>query len=109
MRRVKIFGVVDSGATSLVLPLEIVKKLGLPTVGETRVRYANNRTAKRKVVDDVYLELQGRHGTFNATVEPKRETALIGAIVLETLDFLVDCGKGRIYPRDPDMVVTEAE
>ena len=35
--------------------------------------------------------------------------ALIGAIVLEALDLLVDCRKQRLYPRDPDYVVSEIE
>ena len=109
VRRVKILGVVDSGATRLVLPRDTVKKLGLETSGAVRVRYANSSSAKRKLVKGVYLELQGRNGTFTAAVEPKRDTALIGAIVLEDLDFLVDCSQGKLYPRDPEMVVSEAE
>jgi len=30
-------------------------------------------------------------------------------IVLEDLDFLVDCNKQRLVPRDPDFVVSEIE
>jgi hypothetical protein len=36
-----------------------------------------------------------------AIIEPKRETALIGAIVLEYLDLLVDCTAQKVVPRDP--------
>jgi hypothetical protein len=80
VRRVMIQGVVDSGAARLVLPESVAKKLGLRVSGEVKVRYADHRTARRKQVEGVYLELLGRHSVFNATVEPKRETALIGAI-----------------------------
>jgi predicted aspartyl protease len=107
IRRVKVQSLVDSAASRLVLPSTVVKQLGLKTAGEVKVRYANGSTAKRPNVDGVYLELLGRHGLFSATVEPKRDTALIGAIVLEELDLLVDCGKRRLYPRDPDIVVSE--
>jgi predicted aspartyl protease len=109
VRRVKIQGVVDFGAARLVLPPDAVKKLGLEPTGKVRVRYADRRSTIRPRVEGVYLELLGRHGTFSATVEPKRETALIGAIVLEELDLLVDCTKGKLYPRDPDFVVSEIE
>jgi predicted aspartyl protease len=109
VRRVKIQGIVDSGAARLVLPESVAKKLGLRVSGEVKVRYADRRTARRKQVEGVYLELLGRHGVFNATVEPKRETALIGAIVLEDLDLLVDCIKQKLYPRDPHFVVSEIE
>ena len=53
-------------------------------------RYADNRRQKRQVVSHVWLQLLGRHGVFSAVVEPAREDALIGAMVLEDLDLLVD-------------------
>ena len=42
-------------------------------------------------------------------VEPGRESALIGAIVLEDLDFLVDCAGQRLVPRDPKHIISEVE
>lgn len=109
VRRVKLEGTVDSGAARLVLPESAAKQLGLKPTGKVRVRYADKRTATRPQVEGVYLELLGRHGTFSASLEPKRDTALIGAIVLEDLDLLIDCTKGKLYPRDPDFVVAEIE
>jgi predicted aspartyl protease len=108
VRRVKIKGVVDPGATSLVLPLAVVKKLGLPTTGEVQVRYADGRTTTRETVE-ASLELMGRHGVYTAIVEPERRTALIGAFVLEDLDYLVDCRHQRLVPRDPRFVITYIE
>ena len=108
VRRTRIKGVVDPGATGLVLPLAVVEKLGLPATGQTQVRYADGRTATRKTVE-ASLELMGRNGVYTATVEPERKTALIGAIVLEDLDYLVDCRHQRLVPRDPRFVITEIE
>ena len=31
------------------------------------------------------------------------------AIVLEDLDFLVDCANGRLVPRDPKHIISEVE
>jgi predicted aspartyl protease len=109
VRRCTIAGVVDSGASRLVLPKAVVEKLGLPFTDHVKVKYGDGRTGKRPVVEGVYVELQGRHSIFKATVEPKRDTALIGAIVLEDLDFLVDCEKQRLVPRDPKFIVSEIE
>jgi predicted aspartyl protease len=109
VRRLSISGVVDSGATRLVLPAKVVKQLGLPVKGKVKVRYANNQTATRDAVKEVYVELLGRDGVFTAVVEPKRKTALIGAIVLEDLDFVVDCIEQKLVPRDPRYVVSEIE
>jgi predicted aspartyl protease len=109
VRRMTIEGVVDSGAARLVLPETVVKHLGLESIGKVRVRYADRRTAKRDEVDHVSLKLLGRQGTFRAAVEPRRRTALIGAIVLEDLDLLVDSTNECLIPRDPRIKTYEIE
>jgi predicted aspartyl protease len=73
------------------------------------VRYGDGRTATRATVEQVQVKLLGRRGTFRAILEPDRTTALIGAIVLEDLDFVVDCKNNRLMPRDPDHVIHEIE
>ena len=77
--------------------------------GEMTVRFADNRRAKRQIVSNVWLQLLGRHSVFSAVVEPARIDALIGAIVLEELDLLVDYGTQSLYPREPDSILTEIE
>jgi predicted aspartyl protease len=109
VRRETIQGVVDSGAARLVLPEAVVKRLGVPLGGPVPVKYADNRRVRRKVAEGVFAQLLGRHGIFTAVVEPKRDTALIGAIVLEDLDFLVDCKNSRLVPRDPSGPLSEIE
>jgi predicted aspartyl protease len=109
VRRETIRGVVDSGAVRLVLPEAVVKRLGLPVGGPVPVKDADNRRGRRKVAEGVFAQLLGRHGTFTALIEPKRDTALIGAIVLEDLDFLVDCKNQRLVPRDPSGPLSEIE
>ena len=63
----------------------------------------------RTEVSPVFVRILGRDDVFSAVVEPKRKSALIGAIVLENLDFLVDCKHQRLVPRDPDYIVSELE
>jgi predicted aspartyl protease len=109
VRLATVSGIVDSGAARLVLPPPVVESLGLPEAGETGVRYADHRTAKRPIVRNVWLELCGRGADFSAIVEPKRKDALIGAIVLEELDLIVDCTRNEVRPRDPDRIISEIE
>jgi predicted aspartyl protease len=109
VRRVKLRAVVDSGVTRLVLPKSVVQKLGLKETGKIGVTYADGRRATRPVVDNVHLELLGRSSIFKASIEPGRDSALIGAIVLEDLDFLVDATRQRLVPRDPKMILSEVE
>lgn len=109
VRRQIISGVVDPGAFKLVLPEAVVKKLGLPLGEKIKVRYADGRRALRREAEGVYVEILGRHDTFSAVIEPKRDTALIGALVLEGLDLLVDCRREKLVPRDPSGPVYEIE
>jgi clan AA aspartic protease len=109
VRRVTIKGVVDTGAARFVLPKAVVDQLGLPEGDKIKVRYADGRTTKRAMAEGAYVTLLGRSGTFTAVVEPKRKDALIGAIVLEDLDLLVDCVNMRVVPRDPKIAIYEIE
>ena len=109
VRRQRITGVVDSGAMKLVLPEAVAKQLGLRLRNKLKVRHADGRKAERREAEGVYVELLGRHDTFSAIIEPKRETALIGVMVLEALDLLVDCQQQRLVPRDPSGLIYEIE
>src|SRR5438477_6534540 len=109
VRRARIRGVVDSGATRLVIPASVAQQLGLETSGNTKVRYADGRSDQRSVVQRIRLGYGGRESVFTAIVEPARDSALIGAIVLEELDFVVDCTGQQLVPRDPKQIVSEVE
>jgi len=109
VRRRIVRGIVDPGAAMLVLPESVVKELGLPLGGKAKVRYADGRRAVRREAKAAQVTILGRDDTFTAVVEPKRKDALIGAIVLEALDLLVDCKEQRVVPRDPSGPIYEIE
>ena len=109
VRRMKVEGIADPGASKLVLPQSVVTQLGLPEAGPITVGYADGRTKKRAQADAAHVTILDRDGVFRAIVEPRRKTALVGAIVLEELDLLVDCRRERLIPRDPQGVMAEVE
>ena len=109
IRRVSMQGVVDTGATRLVLPKGVVDLLGLPVTGQATVHYGDRSSRKRDMVNNAFVQLLGRGSVFNAIVEPNRTDALIGAIVMEDLDLIVDCGKNELVPRDPNGIISEVE
>jgi hypothetical protein len=47
VRRLKVSGLVDSGAVRLILPQAVVRQLGLKRKGKIKVRYVDGRTATR--------------------------------------------------------------
>ena len=109
VRRVEIEGIVDSGATRLVLPESVGQQLGLVGDGQVRFRYGDQRAELRPLVHNVWLKMEGRESSFSAVLEPKRTNALIGAIVMEELDMIVDCITQKVVTRDPNIVVAEIE
>ena len=42
-KSVEVDAIIDTGATMVVLPMDIVKELGLRKMREVKVRYANNK------------------------------------------------------------------
>src|SRR5437868_3607573 len=109
VRQVEMSGVVDTGATNLVLPLNVVQLLGLPFDEKVSVTYGDRRQEIRDTVRLAHVRLCNRANVFNAMVEPSREDALIGAIVMESLDLIVDCRNLSVHPRNPNFIVTEVE
>jgi predicted aspartyl protease len=99
---------IDTGATMLVLPQSVVDELKLPVQRRATVKYANEITAERDIVWGVEVELCGRKGVFEAVVEPNKTYALLGAIVMETLDLIVEPRNLKIYA-NPRSVLPMAE
>lgn len=99
---------VDSGATLLVLPGEVAKKLKLSFIRKQTVKYANEETAVRDIVGMVEVEVCGRKGWFEAIVEPDKRYVLLGAVVMESLDLIVEQRSLSIY-RNPRSELPMAE
>ena len=67
-------------------------------IRKQNVKYANEETAEKDVVWGVEVEICDRKGVFEAVVEPNKKYTLIGAIVMETLDLIVEPRSLQIYP-----------
>ncbi|GMT48529.1 MAG: hypothetical protein IEMM0008_0068 [bacterium] len=107
---IELNGKVDTGATLLVLPGDVAKKFNFPKIRKEIVKYANEETAERDIVAGVELVICGRKGWFEAIVEPKKTYALIGAVVMESLDLIVEPRSLGIYPNPrSDLPMAEIE
>lgn len=109
VRRMVLPAIVDTGAMHAAIPGFVARQLGLSVAGSARVRYADERASSREVVRDLGIKVLGRTGDFRAIVEPDRKEILLGAIVLEDLDLLVDCANQKLVPRDPAGIVAIIE
>lgn len=80
---------VDTGETTLCLPEEVIKKLGLELLKEVAVSTATG-VSKARVFQDAKISLCGREGTFECLELPGSQEPLIGVIPLEMLGLEPD-------------------
>ena len=104
VRNVEIDALVDSGCTMLVLPEDVVARLGLREMRRSTVRYADGRVASVRQVGGLLVEILGRDMTCDALVHPAGTTPLIGQLQLEQLDLVVDARSRQltVNPAHPD-------
>jgi len=105
VRSVELEALVDTGATTLAIPEDVVVSLGLKELTRRKVRMADGTVTELSVVGDFVLEILGRPTQCEAFVLPAGATPLIGQVPLETLDLIVD-PKSRdlaVNPASPDM------
>ncbi len=100
---------VDSGAVSSVLPVEVTRKLGLTVVDQRVAQYANGYQEVVDVTEPVAIVINGRKTVEQTMV--LGDEVLIGQTVLETLDLHVDCANNRVIPNPahPDQTVNKVK
>ncbi len=86
---------VDTGATTLCLPQDMVDALGLELLEEVSVATATGVTTAR-VYEDAKLSLYGRTGTFDCIALPEGTQPLLGVIPLERLGLEPDLQNQRL-------------
>ncbi len=99
IRTLEIDAVVDTGAVMILLPQDLVERLGLRVVDKTIVTLANDRKVAMDIAGDLTLTVAGRRWSTDCLVGPPGCQALLGQLVLERLDLILDPLKQTITPR----------
>ena len=89
IRRSSLDAIVDTGAVMLVLPQNVVERLGL----EIR------QQEERPVAGPLTIHIGNRFMSTDCIVGPPLSEPLIGQIVLEALDLIADCTNRTLTPR----------
>ena len=98
IRRSSVDAVVDTGAVMLVLPQNVVERLGLEKQRTVVVTYADERREERPLAGPVTVRIGNRSMNTDCVVGPPLSKPLIGQIVLEALDLIAD-GANRTLTR----------
>lgn len=97
IRTAEIEAIVDTGAAYLCLPPDTIKKLGLPSKNKKNMLTANGRVT-RKVFYGAEIIIQGRECQMQVLENDEQTPALLGYLVLEALDFVVDTNQQKVIP-----------
>jgi predicted aspartyl protease len=98
VRAIEVKGaLVDTVAAMLSLHPEQIERLGLVFLRKVKVKTANG-PVERRVFGVARVEIEGREGEFDVLEVPGDVPVLVGYIVLEQLDFVVDTLSQRLIP-----------
>ncbi|MCL1467676.1 retroviral-like aspartic protease family protein [Argonema galeatum] len=86
---------VDTGATTLCLPQNVIAQLGLKLLKEVPVETATG-IGQARIFEDAKISLMGREGTFECLELPGGSSPLLGVIPLEALGIELDLQNQRL-------------
>lgn len=98
---------VDTGAVSSVVPMNVMKQLGVLSVGTRVAEYADGRKDIVDLTEPIIFDIIGRETTENAMV--LGDEVIIGQTILEVIDMFVDCINQKLIPNPahPDQPVVK--
>lgn len=90
---------VDTGAVMLMLPRDVVKKLAISITGKAVVTLANEERDEMDVAGPVSITIGERKTHCDCLVGQMLGEPLIGQLILESLDLVVDSQRQTLTPR----------
>lgn len=90
---------VDTGAVMIFLPQDEVEKLGLEPSKKVVVTYADERKEERWAAKGIEVTIGNRSMVTDCIIGPPLCEPLLGQLVLEELDLIVDAQNKTVGPR----------
>ena len=97
IRTVEVVGIADTGATYLCLPPSVIEQLGLLYSHSRKVKTANG-IVERRIFHGAHITIKDRYEQMSVMENDQQTPALIGVLVLEALDFVVDPQSQSLIP-----------
>lgn len=85
----------DTGATTLCLPKDVIVRLALRILKQVVVETATG-ISEARIFQDAKISLRGREGTFECLELSEGKTPLLGVIPMEALGIEVDLKNQRL-------------
>jgi clan AA aspartic protease len=97
IREVKVEAMADTGAAFLCLPPAVIEKLGLLFSHTREVTTANGKV-ERRIFSGAVITIKEREIQMQVMENDRSTPPLIGYLVLEAMDFVVDPKSQKILP-----------
>ncbi|MFH1097020.1 MAG: aspartyl protease family protein [Candidatus Desantisbacteria bacterium] len=103
IRKEEATALVDTGAIMLMLPQDLVEALGLEIIRKAVVTYADERKEERNIAGVVSVRIGNRQMNTDCIVGPPNSEPLVGQIIMEVMDLIVDCSEQtlKVRPESP--------
>lgn len=99
VKPLEVDALVDTGSVMPLLGKDIVDKLGAQITRRAVVTLADDTSLEMDVAGPISVEIGDRRSYFECLVGPVLAEPLIGQVVLEVLDLIVDPVKKTLAPR----------
>jgi len=99
VRRTTVSALVDTGAVMLLMPQDLIDALGIERTDRAIVTLANDERIELDVAGPLGIVAAGRRWVTDCLVGPPQCEPLVGQLLLERLDLIIDPLKRTIHPR----------
>ncbi len=97
VRQIEVDAIVDTGATYVCLSRRDIEALGLPYHESASIKTANGKSTSR-TFEGAKVELKGRSFVTEVMENDEDSPAIIGSLLLDALDFVVDPQSQQVIP-----------
>lgn len=97
IRTQEVKAVVDTEASFLCLPPTVIAKLGL-LYSHSRAATTTNGNVMRRIFNGAVIIVQGRDIQMQVMENDENRPSLLGYLILENMDFVVDPRSQRVIP-----------
>jgi len=102
VRRCEVEALADSGASLMCLPEDIVERLGLQQFSSKMATLATGEPRSLPIARTVRIQIGDQEADQDCMVLPRGAQPLVGQLVLQEMDLVVDLSRDRLAPGHPD-------
>lgn len=99
VRREHVSAEVRPNTLRMRIPAALAAKLGVRAAQSTLLRCGDGSTRVCGLAHSIEIELMGRHTCVSAVIDPETSNVIVGRMVLDALDLVIDQQARALTPR----------